>query len=115
MKFNLTALAFIMLATVAGFGIYSTYQQKSEIKELKAEKTELTQRLDEQSESLKGLFNVYVKLSEKENYSISLSPKIDTKFNSTFGSTKQVTMQYYFTMDGNAIELKPDSTILLKK
>ena len=115
MKFNLTVLALIMLATIAGFGVYFGYQQKAEIKELKAEKTELTQRLNEQAESLKGLFDVYVKLSEKENYSISLSPKIDTKFNSTFGSTKQVTMQYYFTMDGNAIELKPDSTILLKK
>ena len=115
MKLNLTMLAIIMLATIAGFGVYSTYQQKAEIKALKAEKSELTQRLNEQAESLKGLFDVYVKLAQKENYSISLNPKIDTKFNSTFGSTKQVTMQYYFTMDGNAIELKPDSTILLKK
>lgn len=56
---------------------------------------------------------VYGKLLKQKNYSISLSPNINNKVNSTFGSAKNLTFQYYFTMNGNKIELQPDSTITL--
>ncbi|MDR1543069.1 MAG: hypothetical protein LBS50_01405 [Prevotellaceae bacterium] len=41
--------------------------------------------------------------------SFSITPSITNKVTSAFGSTKNVTLQYYFTLDGSAIITKPDS------
>ena len=59
--------------------------------------------------SLSTLSEEFKKLSARERYSISLAPTISSKVTSTFGSTKNVTLQYFFTMDGNRLEIKPDS------
>lgn len=54
-------------------------------------------------------------LKELKTYSITLSPEVQTKIATTFGSSKEITLQYYFTMDGNSIKLNPDSVITIKK
>ena len=50
-----------------------------------------------------------------KNYSISLAPSINNKVTSAFGSTKNVTFQYFFKMDGNTLEVKPDSVLYVQK
>ncbi|MDR2684043.1 MAG: hypothetical protein LBB53_01515 [Prevotellaceae bacterium] len=47
--------------------------------------------------------------------SFAITPTIQNKVTSAFGSTKNVTLQYYFTLDGKAIIAKPDSVYHIKK
>jgi myo-inositol-hexaphosphate 3-phosphohydrolase len=54
-------------------------------------------------------------LSKTKTYSISLAPSITNKVTSAFGATKNVTLQYYFTMDGNSISVEPDSIYSIQK
>ena len=70
----------------------------------------------------KELVSVNASLSESlaaalkiKNYSISLAPSINNKVTSAFGSTKNVTFQYFFKMDGNTLEVKPDSVLYVQK
>jgi len=74
-----------------------------QIRELKEEKTTLTDRNAELNKNLKLAL-------EKTAISFSINPEITNKVTSTFGSTKHVTFQYYFTLDGQAIITQPDST-----
>ena len=62
-----------------------------------------------------SLAKSYKELAGKTNYAITLAPNINSKIASTFGTSKNLTFQYYFTMDGNKIEIEPDSTKLIKK
>lgn len=82
---------------------------------LKIENERLTTELGSLNTNYYLLADAFGKLSKQKTYQISLAPNITNKVNSTFGSTKQVTFQYYFSMDGNKMELLPDSTIILKK
>jgi nucleoside recognition membrane protein YjiH len=52
---------------------------------------------------------------EKTAISFSINPEITNKVTSTFGSTKNVTLQYYFTLDGKAMIAKPDSVYTVVK
>jgi hypothetical protein len=52
---------------------------------------------------------------EKTAISFSINPEIQNKVTSTFGSTKNVTLQYYFTLDGKAMIAKPDSVYTVVK
>ncbi|MDR1544475.1 MAG: hypothetical protein LBS50_08740 [Prevotellaceae bacterium] len=45
----------------------------------------------------------------------SIQPTITNKVTSAFGSTKNVTLQYYFTLDGKAMIVKADSTYQITK
>ena len=80
-------------------------------KQVKVQQSELA-IMQELYRDLSDSFNM---LSKQRTYSISLAPNINTKVSSVLGSSKQLTLQYYFTMDGNSIELKPDSVLSFKK
>ena len=52
---------------------------------------------------------------EKTAISFSIHPEITNKVSSAFGSTKNVTLQYYFNLDGEAIITHPDSVYTIVK
>lgn len=109
-KYFFIALVVILVALSA-----STYYFFERTQILKAENERLNVNQKDLARIYDSLAQSYVKLLDKKNYSISLNPTIETKVNSVLGSSKQLTFQYYFTMDGNNIKLEPDSTLILKK
>ena len=60
--------------------------------------------------SLQSLSDSFSEISKQKTYSISLAPNIVNKNTAAFGKVANITLQYYFSMDGNKIELLPDST-----
>ena len=60
--------------------------------------------------SLQSLSDSFSEISKQKTYSISLAPNIVNKNTAAFGKVANVTLQYYFSMDGNKIEILPDST-----
>ncbi|HXK74095.1 MAG TPA: hypothetical protein PLL08_04195 [Bacteroidales bacterium] len=60
--------------------------------------------------SLQSLSNSFSEISKMKTYSISLAPNIVNKNTAAFGKVANVTLYYYFSMDGNKIEISPDST-----
>jgi hypothetical protein len=60
--------------------------------------------------SLQSLSDSFSEISKQKTYSISLAPNIINKNTAAFGKVANVTLQYYFSMDGNKIEILPDST-----
>lgn len=60
--------------------------------------------------SLQSLSDSFSEVSKQKTYSISLAPNIINKNTAAFGKVANVTLHYYFSMDGNKIELLPDST-----
>jgi hypothetical protein len=60
--------------------------------------------------SLQSLSDSFSEISKQKTYSISLAPNIVNKNTAAFGKVANVTLQYYFSMDGNKIEVLPDST-----
>ena len=67
-------------------------------------------QLKEIEVSLQSLSDSFSEISKQKTYSISLAPNIVNKNTAAFGKVSSVTLQYYFSMDGNRIELLPDST-----
>lgn len=63
--------------------------------------------------SLQSLSDSFSDISKQKTYSISLAPNIVNKNTAAFGKVANVTLQYYFSMDGNKIELLPDSTAII--
>jgi myo-inositol-hexaphosphate 3-phosphohydrolase len=59
--------------------------------------------------SLQSLSDSFSEVSKQKTYSISLAPNIVNKNTAAFGKVANVTLHYYFSMDGNKIELLPDS------
>jgi len=55
------------------------------------------------------------KAIEKTAISFSINPEITNKVTSAFGSTKNLTLQYYFNLDGQAIITQPDSVYTVVK
>ena len=66
-------------------------------------------QLKEIEVSLQSLSDSFSEISKQKTYSISLAPNIVNKNTAAFGKVSSVTLQYYFSMDGNKIELLPDS------
>jgi len=62
-----------------------------------------------QQEQLTALQKNLSKALGQTAISFSISPTIKNSVTSAFGSTKNVTLQYYFTLDGKAMIVKPDS------
>lgn len=108
MKTNLT-IAIIAAVLLMGL-VFSTITYKNMYEKQKTETENVQKQLTDYSFQFNQLVESFKTLSKQKTYSISLSPNVETKINSTFGSSKNVTLQYYFSMDGNKIELKPDST-----
>lgn len=74
------------------------------------ENSRKNKEIKEISASLQSLSNSFSEISKMKTYSISLAPNIVNKNTAAFGKVSSVTLQYYFSMDGNKIELLPDST-----
>jgi len=68
------------------------------------------ERIRFQERQIENLQANLKKAIDKTAISFSINPAISNKVNSAFGSTKNVTLQYYFTLDGKAMLIdKPDS------
>lgn len=112
MKIN-QVLGIIAVLLIIGLS-FTSYTLLERSKSLQSDKEVLQTQVSNWASTYAQLSDAYKDLSKQKTYSISLAPNVQTKVNSTFGSAKQLTFQYYFTMDGNKIQLKPDTTILLK-
>ena len=74
------------------------------------ENSRKNKQLEEFESSLQSLSDSFSDISKQKTYSIPLAPNIVNKNTAAFGNVANVTLQYYFSMDGNKIELFPDST-----
>jgi flagellar basal body-associated protein FliL len=111
MKTAIYAVVALILAASILINFQMLGKQKQQNQEIeKAEKQFITL-----SASYRDLVVEFQKLSKQRTYSISLAPNINSKLASTFGSMKNVTIQYFFTMDGNKMELQPDSVYQLNR
>jgi len=69
-----------------------------------------------QREQIVELQDNLKKAIEKTAISFSITPQIANKVTSAFGSTKNVTLQYYFNLDGKAMIINnPDSVYTIVK
>ncbi len=68
--------------------------------------------LQDTVESLQAAIN---DISEIKAVQLAIYPHIENKVTTTFGRSQNVTLQYYFTIDGNNLEIKPDSVYSLQK
>jgi len=100
-KFN---LGFIVLVVLAGTVAMLSVMMRNQSKRIKFQEVQI--------ESLQVSLK---KAIDKTAISFSISPEITNKVTSAFGSTKNVTLQYYFTLDGKAIITKPDSVYYVVK
>lgn len=69
----------------------------------------LKEVIETQENSINELNHAIDKISEVKAIQLSIHPNIENRISSAFGSTKGVTIQYYFTIDGNTMQLLPDS------
>ena len=74
------------------------------------ENSRKNKQLEDFKISLQSLSDSFSEISKQKTYSISLAPNIVNKNTAAFGKVANVTLHYYFSMDGNKIELLPDST-----
>lgn len=111
MKNGILYTLIILLTVASGAAVlnYNKAKQQSKIIET------LTDQVSKITEYSQILANELKEARKVKTYQISLAPNVNTKVATTFGSAKEITIQYYFTMDGNKIELVPDSTVYLKK
>lgn len=109
----MTKLKIIIIAVVACILAASISANVILIKE----NSRKSKQLKELEVSLQSLSDSFSEISKQKTYSISLAPNIVNKNTAAFGQVANVTLQYYFSMDGNSIELLPDSvkTIVDKK
>lgn len=89
---------FITLSIVLGIEVYK-FKKETERQQL------VIEQLTESIESI----------SKVKAIQLAIYPHIENKVNTTFGSSKNVTLQYYFTIDGNSLLVKPDSIYELTK
>lgn len=104
-----------VFALCLGYFVMQTlnYKQKYQVQKENAEMLE--EMVIDLRDSYNALSESVEKLSKQKTYSISLAPNVNSKVVSTLGSSKNLTFQYYFTMDGNKLEILPDSAFVLKK
>ena len=74
------------------------------------ENTRKNKQLEAFEISFQSLSDSFSEVSKQKTYSISLAPNIVNKNTAAFGKVANVTLQYYFSMDGNKMEILPDST-----
>ena len=103
---NMAKLKLIIISVVACILAASISANVILIKETSRK----NKQLEDFKVSLQSLSDSFSDISKQKTYSISLAPNIVNKNTAAFGKVSSVTLQYYFTMDGNKIELLPDST-----
>jgi len=111
MKTYLTIAIAIIIACLFAVSFYlnsETKKQKKENTELRASNAKLSQAVLDLSKSFQDI-------AKLKTYSISLAPNVTNHVSPVFGSAKNLTLQYYFTMDGNKIQVKADSIFEVRK
>ena len=101
----MTKLKIILISVFACLFAASVTLNVISLKENSRKNKELKQ-LGAAYQSLSDSFS---EISKQKTYSISLAPNIVNKNTAAFGKVSNITLQYYFSMDGNKIELLPDS------
>lgn len=99
---------------IAGL-ILSVIWMSGEIKNQKQDNEFLRTQNESLSKSLAKLSVSFEEVKKQKTYTISLAPNVNSKISAVFGSAKQLTLQYYFTMDGNKMEMQPDSVYQLSR
>ena len=102
----MTKLKIILISVFAVLFAVSISMNVILLKENERKNKELKQLGD----AYQSLSNSFSEVSKQKTYSISLAPNIVNKNTAAFGKVANVTLHYYFSMDGNKIELLPDST-----
>lgn len=76
----------------------------------------ITKQNNKLNNANKELINTNTILANKVNviYEISIKPTINNKINSIMGSSKEITLQYYFKMSDIDMEIKPDSSRVIR-
>lgn len=69
----------------------------------------LKSQVEAQEVAIDQLGEAVSDIAKQRTLSLEINPSIENRVTSAFGSTKNVTLQYYFTIDGNSIITKPDS------
>lgn len=69
----------------------------------------------EQQEIISQLTKTVKEVSDVKAIQLAIHPHIENKVTTAFGSSKNVVLQYYFTIDGNSLLVKPDSIYELTK
>jgi regulatory protein YycI of two-component signal transduction system YycFG len=105
--FFVVIIALLAIALIWIF-VIKNIELKKQNKILSEQNMELLVKNSELNENLKRAL-------DKTAISFSINPAITNKVTSAFGSTKNVTLQYYFTLDGKAIIAKPDSVYTVVK
>lgn len=107
-------MTIVIILMFVSFGV-SSLLLASKNKALRVEINKKEVQITELSEAFISLSKSFHELEKRKTYSISLSPNINNKVNSAFGNTKNVSLQYYFSMDGAKIELEADSVYQVTK
>lgn len=111
MKTYLTIAIAIIIASLA----VAIFVFNFELQKQKKENTELRQSNAKLSQSFLDLSKAFQDIAKQKTYSISLAPNVTNHVSPVFGSAKNLTLQYYFTMDGNKIQVKADSIFEVRK
>ncbi len=98
MKTKIIIFIFIILYTICGYKYLETLKKQND-------------NLNSQIKSLNENINIVAK---QDRYAITLSPSIVTSPKATFGKVSNLTIQYYFKLDGKLYGISPDSTIVVK-
>ncbi|GHV61226.1 hypothetical protein FACS1894195_1420 [Bacteroidia bacterium] len=99
LRVELLVIALLLLSLAAS--AYVSITESRENNRLKRERLVMSEQLS--------------KALDAKTYNISLNPTVNSKVTSALGSTRQVEFHYHFQMDGNTIEMQPDSTIVLRR
>lgn len=106
---------YIFLAVIIAGLVFSIVLMSGKIKTIESENEFLKQQSKNLSDSYVELSKSFNEIRKQKTYSIQLAPNVNSKISAVFGSAKQLTLQYYFTMDGNKIEIIPDSVYSIQK
>lgn len=95
--------------------ILSVIWMSGEIKNQKQDNELLRAQNESLSKSLAKLSVSFEEVTKQKTYAITLAPNVNSKISAVFGNAKQLTLQYYFTMDGNKMEMHPDSVLEVRR
>lgn len=111
MKIYIYAASALLIAGL----ILSVIWMSGEIKNQKNDNEFLRTQNESLSQSLATLSVSFDEARKQKTYAITLAPNVNSKISAVFGSAKQLTLQYYFTMDGNSMEVQPDSVYEVRR
>lgn len=111
MKIYIYAASALLIAGL----ILSVIWMSGEIENQKKDNEFLRTQNESLSQSLAILSVSFEEVRKQKTYAITLAPNVNSKISAVLGSAKQLTLQYYFTMDGNRMEVQPDSVYEVRR